>query len=117
MTATINRRKLLLLGALTPGLALQSALHATAADDAVRLSITLDENIDAAHGAAELIVDGDKQGILSAGCCMFVNVTPGQHELVLKWDDTTVTKVFEAKAGQEVLFHLSADRELTQTAP
>lgn len=117
MTAIINRRTLLLLGVVAPGLALRSAQNAAAADDPVRLSITLDENIDADHGAAELIVDGEKQGILSAGCCMFVSVTPGRHELTLQWRDATVTKVFEAKAGRDVSFHLSADRKLTQTEP
>ncbi len=117
MPATISRRNLLFLGALSPFLVLQSANGASAAEENVRLSITVDENIDSVFGAAELIVDGEKQGVLSAGCCMFISVAPGKHELILRWPDTEVSKTFTAEAGKEVSFFLSAERQLNLIEP
>lgn len=117
MSATINRRALLFLAAFAPCLALHPAPRASAADEPVRLTVTVDENIESVFGAAELFVDGEKQGLLSAGCCMFITVAPGQHELILRWPDTDVSRVFVAKAGKEVSFFLSAELQLTLVAP
>lgn len=117
MSAIISRRKLLFIGALVPCLVLQPAHRASAADENVRLTVTVDESIDSVFGAAELIVDGERQGLLSAGCCMFIAVAPGQHELILRWPDTSVSRVFEAEADKEVSFFLSAERQLTLIEP
>ncbi len=117
MPTAISRRNLLFLGALAPFLVSQSANEATAAEEDARLTVTVDENIGSVFGAAELIVDGEKQGILSAGCCMFISVAPGAHELTLRWPDADISKTFTAEAGQEVSFFLSAERQLMLVKP
>ena len=117
MPATISRRNLLFLTAITPFLIVHPAKNALAAEDNVRLTVTVDENIESVFGAAELIVDGEKQGLLSAGCCMFISIAPGEHELELRWPDTVVRKLFTAVIGKEVSFFSSAERQLTLIEP
>ncbi len=117
MSATITRRAMFFLAALSLCLAFQPAGQTAAADESARLTVTIDENAETAFGAAELILDGEKQGLLSAGCCMFITVTPGSHVLTLRWADTAVSKEFEAEAGGEVAFLVSAERQVTLVQP
>jgi hypothetical protein len=48
---------------------------------------------------------------------MFISITPGEHELELRWPDTVVRKLFTAMIGKEVSFFSSAERQLTLIEP
>lgn len=86
--------------------------HDAQSQSAGVVTITVNENIGSVFGAAEVFIDGEQQGVLGAGCCMYVPVEAGAHELTLRWPDHTVSATFETDGEEPVAFHLSAQRAL-----
>lgn len=75
------------------------------------VTVTIDEALNSVYGAADILIDGEKQGVLEAGCCMFMRVGEGTHTLTLRWTDMEISAEFEGDKG--AAFHVSAERTLS----
>ena len=106
-----SRREVLRVGALG-ALAACFAAPKAAAQSAGSLTITIDESLGSVYGLAEVLIDGEPQGVLDAGCCMFLQVGAGDHELTLRWPDREVTATFETDGTDTIAFHLTSERTL-----
>lgn len=88
------------------------AAHRACAQGAGVVSITIDEALSSVFGPADILIDGEKQGVLTSGCCMFMRVGPGSHELTLRWPDKEITATFDGE--EAAAFHVSAERVLSR---
>lgn len=106
-----RRRTLLTAGPLAAVLAILGATDARA-QSAGAVTITIDDSLGSVYGLAEILIDGEPQGVLSAGCCMYLQVGAGDHELMLRWPDRDVVATFETNGDDTVAFHVTAERTL-----
>jgi len=106
-----TRRSFLATGALT-ALVIIAGSRAVPAQSAGAVTITVDENLGSVYGLAEILINGEPQGVLSAGCCMYLQVSAGTHDLTLRWPDREVTTTFESDGTETIAFHLTAERAL-----
>jgi len=93
--------------------ALFSATASNAQSSGV-LTISIDENLGSTYGLAEIYIHPEPQGVLSAGCCMYLQVGKGTHDLLLRWPDHEVSTVFETDGTDTIAYHLTAERSLTR---
>jgi hypothetical protein len=107
----MTRRAFLMVLTLSVPLSLTQVPMARA-QSAGALTITIDENLGSVYGLAEVLIDGETQGVLSAGCCMYLKVSAGTHDMTLRWPDYEVTAVFESDGQETIAFHLTAERAL-----
>ncbi len=82
------------------------------AQSAGAVTITFDKDLPSDHGMAELLINQEPQGVLSAGCCMFLQLEEGTYDLTLRWSDYEVSTTFDFDGAEPVAFLLTADRSL-----
>ncbi len=82
------------------------------AQSAGAVTITFDKDLAPDYGMAELLIDQEPQGVLSAGCCMFLQLEAGTYDLTLRWPDYEVSTTFDFNGADPVAFLLTADRDL-----
>ncbi|MEM7545395.1 MAG: hypothetical protein AAF367_07665 [Pseudomonadota bacterium] len=76
------------------------------------VTISIDESLGSVFGLARIFINDEPQGVLSAGCCMYLQVAAGTHDLTLRWSDHEVTAEFTSNGIDTIAFHLTAERAL-----
>ncbi|MEM8751506.1 MAG: hypothetical protein AAGF90_00880 [Pseudomonadota bacterium] len=106
-----TRRRAMALAGVAAFFALAVAKPA-APQSAGAVTITIDDSLGATYGVATILIDDEPQGVLSAGCCMYLQIPAGDHVLTLAWPDHEASVAFETTGDEPVAFHVTSERAL-----